>query len=205
MRRTKADAAITRDTLLKTALVVFSQKGFTATTLEDVAKRAGVTRGAIYWHFGSKIEMYNALLDQYASRGSDIVRQATAEGGSLPEILTRVFVRLLCAVEEDPNLRSMMELSLFKTERSADLAASQQQQIENTRALLGALAWAIRKGIAAGDLRSDLDPVEIARAFLAFQDGAVRLWLLDPTAFSLKDSAPALAEIFLHGALSSSA
>ncbi|MCL4562239.1 MAG: TetR family transcriptional regulator, partial [Chloroflexi bacterium] len=58
MRRTKEEAAETRDLLLKSALSVFSQKGYSATTLGDVARAAGVTRGAIYWHFGSKAELY---------------------------------------------------------------------------------------------------------------------------------------------------
>ena len=46
MRRTKEEAAVTRATLLKTALSVFSAKGYAASTLDDVAKAAKVTRGA---------------------------------------------------------------------------------------------------------------------------------------------------------------
>ncbi|MCL4559287.1 MAG: TetR family transcriptional regulator C-terminal domain-containing protein, partial [Chloroflexi bacterium] len=128
-----------------------------------------------------------------------IVQAAAAEGGSLVEILRRVFVRMLAAVETDPALRSAMEISLFKTERSADLIASQQQLIENSRALLAGISETLRQGAAAGDLRRDLDPVEMARAFLAFQNGIIYLWLQDPQAFSLKNSAPAMAEIYLQG------
>ena len=62
MRRTKEEAEQTRQDLLDAALTVFSQKGYTATRLEDVARAAGVTRGAIYHHFGSKAELYSALI-----------------------------------------------------------------------------------------------------------------------------------------------
>jgi hypothetical protein len=57
----------------------------------------------------------------------------------------------------------------------------------------------MRQGVAAGELRADLDPAELARAFLIVQNGAVYLWLSDPEAFSLRGSAEALADIMLHG------
>ena len=62
MRRTKEEAAVTRATLLKAALAVFSSKGYDATTLDDIASAAKVTRGAIYWHFKSKADLYNTLI-----------------------------------------------------------------------------------------------------------------------------------------------
>ncbi len=57
MRKTKEEAAETRQALLRAALAVFSRQGYAATRLEDVAHEAGVTRGAIYWHFKSKADL----------------------------------------------------------------------------------------------------------------------------------------------------
>jgi TetR/AcrR family acrAB operon transcriptional repressor len=201
MRRTKADAAITRESLLKAGLVVFSRQGYTATTLVDVAKEAGVTRGAIYWHFGSKADLYSALLAQYAAMSSQVVQSAAAEGGELTEVLKRVFTRLLQAVATNAELRAVMEISLFKTERSPELTAIQAQQRSNANALIESFTAVMRQGIAIGALRGDLDPAELARAFLAANNGAISLWLSDPQAFSLENSAPALAEIFMSGIL----
>jgi len=65
-RRTKEEAGLTRASLLRAALAVFSTKGYAAATLEDVAAKAGVTRGAIYWHFGSKAELYTACREALA-------------------------------------------------------------------------------------------------------------------------------------------
>jgi TetR/AcrR family transcriptional regulator, acrAB operon repressor len=199
MRRTKEEAAITHDRLLKAALEVFSRKGYASTTLEDVAKETGVTRGAIYWHFGSKAELYGALLDKYSSRSGEITQAAVAEGGSLKDILRRVFTRLLEAVETDPALRSVMEISLFKTEWTPDLSDYRKQQQENSRSLVAGIAETMRQGAAYGDLRLDIDPLEMARAFLAFSNGAIYLWLQDPVLFSLKASAEALVEIYMKG------
>ena len=62
VRRTKADAEATRDQLLDAAQTVFYEKGVAGASLAEVAKEAGLTRGAIYWHFGDKVDLFNALL-----------------------------------------------------------------------------------------------------------------------------------------------
>jgi len=62
MKRTQEEAAKTRQDLLDAALQVFSQQGYQAARLQDIAKAAGVTRGAIYHHFGSKAELFNTLM-----------------------------------------------------------------------------------------------------------------------------------------------
>jgi TetR/AcrR family acrAB operon transcriptional repressor len=201
MRRTKQEAEITRKNLLKAGLAVFSRRGYDAATLDDVAEEAGLTRGAIYWHFGSKAELYRALLEEYSAQSGALVQQAAAEGGSLAEVLRRIFVRLLAAVEEDAELRSAIAMSLYRPGDDPDLAAAQARLAQSGRSLLEGITQALRQGVERGELRADLDAAEMARAFLALQNGAVSLWLTDPESFSLKGSAPALAEIFLRGVM----
>ena len=53
-RRTNEQAQQTREKILEGALNVFSEKGFSRSTLGDIAKRIGMTRGAVYWHFKDK-------------------------------------------------------------------------------------------------------------------------------------------------------
>lgn len=61
VRRTKEDAEKTRETLLDAAEAVFLEKGFAAATLEDIARTAGLTRGAVYWHFENKQDLFDAM------------------------------------------------------------------------------------------------------------------------------------------------
>jgi TetR/AcrR family acrAB operon transcriptional repressor len=199
MRRTKEEAAITRVTLLKTALAVFSAKGYSGTTLDDVAKAARMTRGAIYWHFKSKADLYNTLVQEVSARGAAVVQQAIAEGGSLIEILRRVFVRQCALIEEDKEARAVMELALFKTVLDRELQASRKKQLEAGNTLIEGVAAAMQQGSAQGLLRSDLLPIDMARAFLAFENGAIQLWLTSPKAFSLKKSAESFADILIAG------
>jgi TetR/AcrR family transcriptional regulator, acrAB operon repressor len=199
VRRTKEEAAVTRATLLKTALSIFSSKGYAAATLDDVARAANVTRGAIYWHFKSKADLYNTLIQEISARGAAVVQQAVEEGGSLIEILRRVFVRQCALIEEDKEARAVMELALFKTGLNPELQTGRKKQVQAGSALLEGLTGAMRQGIAEGVLRDDLDPADMARAFLAFENGIIQLWLTTPRAFSLKQSAESFADILMGG------
>ena len=199
MRRTKEEAAVTRATLLKTALTVFSAKGYAAATLDDVAKAAKVTRGAIYWHFKSKADLYNTLVQEFSARGAAVVQQAIVEGGTLIEILQRIFVRQCALIEEDKEARAVMELALFKTGLSSELQPGRKKQLEAGHALVEGIATAMQQGIAQGVLREDINPVDMARAFLAFENGAIQMWLASPRSFSLKESAPSFASILIAG------
>lgn len=76
MRRTKADAEKTKAMILNSALILFDEQGFTATTLGAIAEKAGVTRGAIYWHFDDKIDIFTALGVRYMTLFINKMQQA---------------------------------------------------------------------------------------------------------------------------------
>mgnify|MGYP003694060425 CR=1 FL=1 len=63
-RRTKIEAAATRGALLDAAERVFRERGVARTSLAEVAASAGVTRGAVYWHFRDKAELFEALCER---------------------------------------------------------------------------------------------------------------------------------------------
>jgi len=199
VRRTKEEAAVTRATVLKAALSVFSAKGYAAATLDDVAAAAKVTRGAIYWHFKGKADLYNTLIEEMSARGASVVQQAVAEGGTLIDILRRVFVSQCALIEEDEEARAVMELALFKTGLDPDLQAGRIKQVEAGNALIAGIADAMRMGVSQGILRDDMDPTDMARAFIAFENGAIQQWLASPKSFSLKKSAESFAEILIKG------
>lgn len=62
-RKTKEQAQETRLQILEAAVVEFSARGVSATSLTDIANAAGVTRGAIYWHFKNKVDLFNEVWD----------------------------------------------------------------------------------------------------------------------------------------------
>ncbi len=64
VRRTKEESLETRRAIIDAARDVFVAHGVTQTSLEQIAEAAGVTRGAIYWHFADKAELFYAMRDQ---------------------------------------------------------------------------------------------------------------------------------------------
>jgi len=64
MRVTKEQAAETRKALIDAGLNMFSEKGFATTRIEDIVQFAGLTRGAFYWHFKNKLELYCAVYQE---------------------------------------------------------------------------------------------------------------------------------------------
>lgn len=199
MKKTAAAAAETRQAILKAALAEFSRRGYSATTLDGVARAAGVTRGAVYWHFANKAALYEELLRAFGGQAGAIMRAAAAEGGDFIAICQRILTRLLTHLDDDPELRAVMELSLFKTEHTEELADVVANQRAGAAELIAQLAGIMQAGIAQGALRADLDPWDVARGFLAYQQGVFHLWLSYPDAFSLRERTAALADLFISG------
>jgi TetR/AcrR family acrAB operon transcriptional repressor len=197
MRRTKEAAAETRQALLEAALKVFSQKGYAATRLEDVADEAGMTRGAIYWHFHSKTELFNTLVTEVSAEIEVLIQQAAAEGGTFLEVTRRIMVKLLQHLEQNEEYRAMQELTMFKLGYPLELEEGIEMKRQRIRALEAQLTRDMRAGMASGEIRADVDPVIAARGFLAYISGIMVNWLFDQQAFSLAECAPALVDVYL--------
>ena len=199
MRKTKEDTAATRRAILEAALTVFSRQGYAAARLEDIAREAGMTRGAIYWHFSSKADLYNTLVSEVSARSNVVVEQAFAEGGTFIDICRRLMIRLLEYLEDDETYRAVQELILLKSEVTPDLEEGIRMKMDAIHEIEAALMRFIRSGIAAGYVRADLDPIVGARALYTYLNGISVTWLLDQQAFSLRESAPALVDIYIRG------
>lgn len=154
MRRTKEEAAQTRQDLLAAALTVFSRKGYEAARLEDIAEIAGVTRGAIYFHFDNKAGLFMALVEDASALGGQAIDQAVKQGGSFAEIIERILVNTLGLLEDDKRFREVMTLSLSVRESSPELADFSRRRSEEALVLVENNSGFFQMGISQGDLRS---------------------------------------------------
>jgi TetR/AcrR family transcriptional regulator, acrAB operon repressor len=204
LRRTKEEAAATRELLLNTALTVFGSKGYAATTLDDIARAASVTRGAIYWHFGGKDELYTTLVRERFARASTIFESIFSQGGSPLQMLRLFMLRFLEYLEDDPEYRAVLELTIFKTEVGPDLASGMQEKQLANQAMIASIERLLREAIAAREVKSDIDVATAALVIMGFLSGITTLWLQSPFAFSLKARAHNLVDTFLNGLVTSS-
>lgn len=201
MRRTQEEAEQTKQDLLDAALAEFSEKGYQAARLQDIAGRAGATRGAIYHHFKNKADLYKKLIESASEQGNVAVQTAVAEGGSFADICRRILTITMQMLSDDLRFRQIMALTLFRTGVSPELAAIEAERLQKAEASIASIAAYMEYGIGSGEARSDLSPSVLARTFLALQNGLAWLWLANGEFFPLKEEAGAYADVLLHGIL----
>lgn len=199
MRRTKEDAEITRQNLLAAGLEVFSRKGYSATRMDDIARQANVTTGAIYHHFSGKSALYIALLEDSSARANQVVQEIIDGGGTPATTIRHLLIRLFEFAEEDESYRAVVELFLNKTEFSPELAQYNEQVLESRRLLVQYFANLIREGIKVGEFHPAVSPQDAALALVGFLNGLGLIWLQDPEYFSIKERAVKLVDSFLSG------
>jgi TetR/AcrR family acrAB operon transcriptional repressor len=198
MRRTQEDAELTRQSLLEAALKVFSRQGYAETRLEDIADAAGVTRGAIYHHFGSKKELFQELVEEASQNSNRAIQEAIQAGGTFLEIARRVLVFSVQLLEKDSQFRGVMALLTLNSGGSAELAAVREQRVQMSMELVRQVSGFFRMGLEQGAVRADLDPDVAAAAFLSYQNGLVLMYLMAPETIQV-DQAEGLADVFVRG------
>ncbi|QEY72048.1 TetR family transcriptional regulator [Pseudomonas denitrificans (nom. rej.)] len=105
MRKCKGESDRTRQRLLDAAEQVFSDKGYGAAALEEVADLAGLTRGSIYWHFRGKPDLLGAVIDRARLPWDELPRRADADGVSDISELAEGMAEGIKLTVADPHLR----------------------------------------------------------------------------------------------------
>jgi TetR/AcrR family transcriptional regulator, acrAB operon repressor len=198
MRRTKEDAELTRQALLKAAIKVFSKQGYAATRLEDIAETAKVTRGAVYHHFGGKAELFAEIIENASQTGDRAIQRAIQEGGTFLEVVQRILVYTVQMLNNDSEYRASMALQLFNWD-SPDLLSMRESRLEHGLAAMEQIVGFYRMARDQGAIRPDTDPEIAARSFLAYQNGLMILSLATPGILNAEQHAAGLAEIFVRG------
>lgn len=109
-RKTAEEAAKTRDAVIDAALRVFAEKGFAGAQLDDIASRAGVTRGAVYHHFTDKTDLLQVVLAERWPVATAPLLEPLERLKGRPAI-EGFLVAYLEALEKDETLRALLVLS----------------------------------------------------------------------------------------------
>ncbi|WP_249532522.1 TetR family transcriptional regulator, partial [Escherichia coli] len=95
-RKTKQEAQETRQHILDVALRLFSQQGVSSTSLGEIAKAAGVTRGAIYWHFKDKSDLFSEIWELSESNIGELELEYQAKFPGDPlSVLREILIHVL--------------------------------------------------------------------------------------------------------------
>lgn len=185
-RRTKADALATRHQILDAAEAEFLARGVAHTRLQDVAAAAGVTRGAIYWHFADKAELFNAMMERALLPCEGAAERALSVAGDDPLAqLREMAVAPLRAMAESEQVQRVFRIAMHQTEYTAELAPVQARYIEGTRDFQSQLAGTLERARARGQVRAGLPLQAVALGLFAVVDGLMHQWTLQPGSFDL--------------------
>ncbi|MBV8468014.1 MAG: TetR family transcriptional regulator [Burkholderiales bacterium] len=198
-KRTKEQAEQTREALLDAAERVFHAKGVGRASLDDIAQEAGVTRGAVYWHFKNKGDVFTAMCDRVALPWEAMLAALAADPGDDPVGgLIRNSVNVLTQVANDERTMRVFEIMMFKTELCDVVAEVMEQEAERARKCRLLLEEVLRAAQAKGQMPPELDCKLAAFAANSFVVGCIREWL-ELRDIDLTERAPWLMTSFFAG------
>lgn len=197
MRRTKQDAEATRDNILNAAADIFSRHGVAKSTLDQIAKKASVTRGAIYWHFKNKNEIYDALHNRLHNPLMVMLMEKMEEEHQDPILhLKDICINLLLDLEKDKQKRQALSLFLIKADYSGDLAIYKDKHYKKRQEGLAAFGQYFDKARGQGRLPENTDTSFLVLSIHCYMKGILLEYFNDLENFDIKRQAPELINLF---------
>ncbi|WP_369587548.1 multidrug efflux system transcriptional repressor MtrR [Kingella oralis] len=186
MRKTKTEAQKTRQHLLDAALEVFWRDGVTRASLQAIAQEAGVTRGALYWHFKNKEDLFETLFEQqyadfFAAFNDQTLRDNQDVWTHLQHNLTTMFETL--ATRESKH--KFCNVMLSKCEQTAGNETITELACRYHRLFQKQIAYALQLSREQGRLPENTD-IELAAIYLESSlVGLIKIWIDEPERFDL--------------------
>lgn len=183
-----------RDGLMATAIDCFARFGYAGTSIDRIARAAGVTKGALYYHFRDKEQL---LFEVVKERVGAWERYVVDQVGGLddpPEALRRI--ASICAdnAVRDNHRRFILTLMVEALDTNAELSAEFREMLRRFRSFHRHL---IRQGQERGAFRADVEPAAAAETFVSGILGAEIQYHQEPEAIDIKTSLSTHVEQFL--------
>ena len=156
----QARAEATRRKIIETAIELFGELGYGETGLADVLQRAGVSKGAFYYHFDSKEAVAKAIIDEFDQRAAVSVQENFDPDAPTLEGMIRSTFAVQALMHRDPTVQVGQMLSQALNQVSSAGSKVYSGWTERFVAMVDAVA-------KAGGIRSDIDPIDVAEAIWA--------------------------------------
>ena len=199
-RKTKEDTEHTYALLLDAAESVFTLKGVASTTLNDIAIEAGMTRGAIYWHFKNKGELVRAMFERATLPMEAMVNEVLAVAGDDPlGSVRRLTVHALTQIAESKRQHTVFDILFHKCEKTGELAEVFERELESRNECHSQIEGLLKQAVKRGQLPLDTDTHLAMQALHSYLIGLMHEWLLAPESYDLAKQAESLVDVLLAG------
>jgi AcrR family transcriptional regulator len=180
----------TKELILSAALEVFATKGYHDTTVDDIAKKAGIAKGSIYRYFPSKEALFNEVLESRIENLDSSIQQILCEEGDIVQVIGKCVENYLAFFE---NNRGIYQL-LFREKSSSERQQYLKRAFKRLLPIRRKIFDAARKGI--------FKPISfefIFYGFMGFIHGIIQRWIDHGCSYSLTEEAPAILEVLFNG------
>ena len=199
-RRTKEEALATRHQLLDAAERVFADKGVSRTALQDIAQAAGLTRGAIYWHFSNKADLFNAMMARIILPMEQALQQIGHDAAQDPLLeLQRSLLDTMRKIATDARTRMVFEVATLKVEYVDELLVIQDRHAQAHADGKREIQRSLQEAADRRGMRLQVPVAVAAQGLQALVVGLIHTWLLAPQVFELVPVAEVAIEAYLAG------
>jgi TetR/AcrR family transcriptional regulator, acrAB operon repressor len=159
-----------------------------------------VTRGAVYWHFKDKAELFDAMMHRVVLPAEDLLERADCcGGGGTLELLRKATVDVLVRTASDARMQRIFEIAYHKCEYVGDARGVRDRHIASQAECLKTIEQNFRACIASGELPASVDARVAAVGAMSLVSGIIANWVLDPASFALRKHAQTLVDIYFRG------
>jgi TetR/AcrR family transcriptional regulator, acrAB operon repressor len=199
-RKTKEDAQATRALILDAAERVFHRRGVSRTTLQEIAQDAGLTRGAIYWHFENKGELFHAMMERVTLPMMARMTEIGPDDEERPlDKIRRDTAAALHSIVHDAQVRRVFEIATQKVEYVDELQSMRERHIAGRNECIDDTHRLMQMAHDKGQVRSDIDLYSATLGVFGLIGGLKFNWLLSPDAFDLEAVGIATLDAYLNG------
>jgi len=198
MRRTKEDAEQTRSALLAAAETLFLENGVAHTSLEQIARHAGLTRGALYWHFENKAHLFHEMLSQVRLPPEQLAERMRGCADHDPLLTLRdLCSEAIANLARDAQKRRIFTILLRRCEFTAELREAEERHEAFINLFIQLCEQQFARAEVAPRLQPGISPRLAARSVHAMLVGLFHDWLRDPSLFNpLEEAAPMIDACF---------
>jgi TetR/AcrR family acrAB operon transcriptional repressor len=169
-------SADTREAILNSCLQLFARHGVAGTSVDDIARAAGITKGAVYWHFASKDELFQVILDRIRERWHGAVLQRLSKKALPSERVEVLFDGYLELFTHTPDICLFMQRVLLENDETF---SPQIGRVFTQTARF--LAKIFDEGKATGAFRRDVDGTAMGHLVLGAISGATQQCVANPS------------------------
>lgn len=197
-RKTKEEALETRSLLLDAAEKVFFEKGFGQTALTDIAEAANLTRGAIYWHFKNKSDLFIAMADRIRLPLENLTHACADPTEPDPLGKLREFwIQILRESTRNPRRRRVLSILFFKCELNSEARQLELRRQAAHIEYANDMELCLQNAIDRGQLPAELDIHKAAIANHALIAGLISNWLFLQNSFDLDAYADSMVDSYI--------